>query len=137
MSSKLAVSIHILVLLAARQDALLTSEYIACSVSTNPVVIRRILGSLRRAGMVRSHPGQNGGWELARRPEAITLLDAFEAVEHEPVFALHPKQPNHNCSIGKSIQTALLETFDEVEQAMERQLASTSVADVLKRLNSV
>ena len=80
-NSRFAVAIHILTMLAYQQPELLTSGFIACSVTTNPVVIRRVLGDLRRAGLVTSQAGSGGGWKLRREPEQITLLDAYEAVK--------------------------------------------------------
>ena len=59
----------------------LTSEFIACSVNTNPALIRRLLGSLRDAGIVESRTGVGGGSTLLIDPERITLLDILRAVE--------------------------------------------------------
>ena len=50
-NSRFTVTVHILALLALEQKPL-SSKYIAASVNTNPVVIRRILGLLSRAGLV-------------------------------------------------------------------------------------
>ena len=99
-NSRMTVAIHILsfmVLWEQRRVELVTSEHIASSVNTSPVVIRRLLGLLRRRGLVRSHRGANAGWTLVRRPEAITLLDIYNAVEDAPIFALHASPPNRNC----------------------------------------
>jgi DNA-binding IscR family transcriptional regulator len=67
---RFTVAIHVLCLLAAQHPQPLTSEFIAGSVNTNPVVIRRLLGSLRRAGLVKSQPGVSGGWELVANTTA-------------------------------------------------------------------
>ena len=84
LSSKLSVGIHILTIFALKPGEPLTSEFIACSVNTNPVVIRRLLGSLRAAGIVESKAGVGGGWSLLVDPERITLLDILLAVEPRP-----------------------------------------------------
>ena len=57
MSSKTSVAIHILTMLALKGECVVTSELIAESVNTNPVVIRRLMGLLREAGLVDSRPG--------------------------------------------------------------------------------
>ncbi|MCA1734101.1 MAG: Rrf2 family transcriptional regulator, partial [Acidobacteria bacterium] len=51
-SSRFAVATHILTVLAVRGDEPSSSNLIASSVGTNPVVIRRLLGMLGRAGLV-------------------------------------------------------------------------------------
>lgn len=132
-SSRFAMATHILTLLALHDDEPLTSETIAESVNTNPVVIRRTLAGLREAGIVASHSGAGGGWRLTGRPEAITLCDVFRAVESEQVLALHPKSPQGSCAVGRSICRTLEGVFDAAEAAMVGQLASVTIADVMRR----
>ena len=135
-NSRFAVAIHILTLLAYQHPDLLTSEFIACSVTTNPVVIRRVLGELRRAGLVASQAGSGGGWRLVRLPRAITLLDAYEAVREGALFALPPQRPNPFCAIGKTMQQIVSGFFAESEAALEQSLAQTTIADVLARVQA-
>lgn len=130
--SRFAVAVHTLALLALAEEQPVTSEFVADSVNTNPVVIRRILGALREAGLVTSQPGAGGGWKLTRRPETITLLDVYQAVEEKPLFALHHRPPNQNCRVGRNIQSALTAFFGEAETAMEQGLARRTVAEVLR-----
>jgi len=101
----------------------------AGSVGTHPVVIRRILGSLRRAGLVSSQSGPGGGWQLCRDAAAMTLLDVYRAVEDEPVLRVH--EPGHCCPVGASVGNTLNAIFDRAETAMERQLASVTLASVV------
>ena len=77
LSSKLSVGIHILTIFALKPGEPLTSEFIACSVNTNPVVIRRLLGSLRAAGIVESRAGVGGGWSLLVDPKPVSTARVF------------------------------------------------------------
>ena len=43
----------------------MTSEALAKCLGTNPVVVRRTMGSLREAGLVAAERGHGGGWRLA------------------------------------------------------------------------
>src|SRR6202043_3087491 len=98
LSSKLSVGIHILTIFGLKPGEALTSEFIASSVNTNPVVIRRFLGWLGDAGIVESKTGVGGGWSLLVDPERITLLDILRAVEPKnEIFALHRREPNPDC----------------------------------------
>lgn len=129
-NTRFTVAIHTLTVLSQGQPEPVTSEYIAGSVNTNPVVIRRVLGGLRRARLVESQGGNGGGWRLAKDPAAITLADIYRAVDGEPLFPLHHRDPNPNCPVGKHIQRALIERFAAANAAMEAELARTSLADV-------
>ena len=133
-NSRFAVGIHILTALAYKHDEPFTSEAIAASVNTNPVVIRRALGDLRRAGLVVSQPGNRGGWRLTREPDQITLRDAYNAVQQGSLFASPPRAPNPQCPIGKTICGALSDFFAEAEEAMKDRLSEHTIADVLARV---
>jgi Rrf2 family protein len=129
---RFTVAIHVLCLLAAKRSQPLTSEFIAGSVNTNPVVIRRILAVLRRAGLVKSHPGVSGGWELVARPEQITLGALYQVVRPGTVFAMHSRQPNVLCPIGRNIQRGLGAHYQKAQAALEAELDRSTIADVVK-----
>ena len=130
-SSRVAVAVHVLAYLAWRRNEVATSERIAASVNTNPVVVRRIVGALRNAGMVSVQPGVGGGALLAREPGDITLLDVYRAVEDgEELFSLHPQQPRRDCNVGGNIQAVLQGVFCRARMAMEEVLEGVTVADV-------
>jgi Rrf2 family protein len=137
LSSKLSVGIHIMTIFALKPDEPLTSEFIACSVNTNPVVIRRLLGLLREAGIVESRTGVGGGWSLLVAPERITLLDILRAVEpRNEIFALHRSEPNPECPCGLHIQAVLTEAYARIEEGMTRQLADITIACIAGKIRS-
>jgi Rrf2 family protein len=131
LNSQFAVAIHALTLLAYAGPEPITSEFIAGSVMTNPVVIRRVMALLRAAKLVRSRGGPGGGWQLVRAPAAITLRDVYRAVASGALFALQSSSPNPRCPVGRTIQGALTSRFDAAHLAMERDLEHTTVADLL------
>ncbi|MFD7900403.1 Rrf2 family transcriptional regulator [Streptomyces sp. NPDC059568] len=109
-----------------------TSEQIAGSVNTNPVVIRRLLAELRKAGLVESRRGAGAGWTLARELKSITLLDVYEAVEPGALFALHRATPNQECPVGFGIRPTMQGIYAGIEETVRTELARTTVADVLR-----
>jgi Rrf2 family protein len=129
---RFTVAIHVLCLLAAQHPQPLTSEFIAGSVNTNPVVIRRILGVLRKAGLVKSQPGVSGGWDLVATPESITLGGLYQLMRPGTVFAMHSQQPNVLCPVGRNIQRGLGSHYQKAQAAMEAELDRTTIADVLR-----
>jgi Rrf2 family protein len=139
-NSRLTIAVHALAWLALAQrrgQDPLTSEQVAASINTNPVIVRRSLGDLRRAGLVAVRRGAGAGWRLARPPERITLLSVYESVESAPLFAMHHAEPNQECPVGRGIWPALSSVYERVEQAVRRQLAATTVADVLDQTLAV
>src|SRR5262245_3923196 len=133
-NSRLTIAVHALAWMAlAQRHGLerLTSDQVAASVNTNPVIIRRSLGDLRQAGLVNVRHGAAAGWSLARAPEQISLLDVYHAVGQEPLFGMHHAEPNLECPVGRGIRPALGRVYGGIERALRRELGRTSVADVL------
>ena len=135
-TSRFAVGIHILSLLEINKDTVNTSDFLAGSVGTNPVVIRRITGMLSKAGLVDVKPGVAGA-KLKKEAADITLLDVYRAVnavEEDALFSVHDS-PNPACVVGRNIQNAISPIFISAQKAMEDQLASVSIADVIYDLS--
>ena len=133
-SSRFAVAVHVLTLMAWADEEPLKSEQVAESVNTNAVVIRRMLCELAESDLVVSQTGSMGGSKLARLPERITLLDIYQAVESRGVFSLHRHPPNPDCPVGVNIGAVLNGVLDEVDSAVERVLANLTLRDVVSRL---
>jgi Rrf2 family protein len=136
-NSRLTIAAHVLAWMALAQrrgQELLTSDQVAASVNTNPVIIRRSLGDLRRAGLVEVRHGAGAGWSLARTPQEISLLDVYDAVEQQqPLFGMHRTEPNLECPVGRGIRPALDHVYGGVEQTLRRELRRTSIADMLRQ----
>ncbi|AYL39780.1 Rrf2 family transcriptional regulator [Streptomyces fungicidicus] len=134
-NSRLTIAAHALAWIGLYQrqgHEVATSEQIATSANTNPVVIRRLLGELRKAGLVESRRGAGAGWSLARELESMTLLDVYEAVEPGPLFALHRTAPDQGCVVGHGIQPAMQNIYEGIEQTLRHELARVTLENVLR-----
>jgi Rrf2 family protein len=133
-STRFAVGVHLLTLLSSAPDgAVKSSEEMAGSVGSNPVHVRRVLGRLRSAGLVRSRPGVGGGWRLTREPEAITLGDVWRATRAPDGQLLGLHAANPNCEIGREIHGVLADIDREAARALEAQLDATTILEVTRR----
>ncbi|UFJ41041.1 Rrf2 family transcriptional regulator [Brevibacillus humidisoli] len=126
-SSRFSVAVHILSLLHFCKDERPTSEFIAGSVNTNPVVVRRIMGMLSKAGLIKTSQGVPGA-TLACPIGDITMLDVYRAVQadQDELFAMHD-HPNPSCPVGRTIQKSLDVVFSHAQQAMENELANVTI----------
>jgi Rrf2 family protein len=134
-NGRFAISVHILTLLTAAKDELLSSEYLAGSINVNPVLVRKELGNLRRHGMVESKEGKNGGSCLAKPASQIKLSEVYAAVKQDALLGHSKNKPNPDCPIGRDIAQHLDSLYDEVELALMKKLGQTTVADFLKKFN--
>lgn len=92
-----------------------------------------MLGLLQRAGLVKSRRGANAGWTFARRSDAITLLDVYNAVENAPLFGMHASPPSRTCPVGRGIQPALTKVYGSLEKQLRERLAKTRVSQVFAK----
>ncbi|MGI4745593.1 MAG: Rrf2 family transcriptional regulator [Janthinobacterium lividum] len=134
-ATRFSVATHIMLLMATEPVGRLTSPRIAVSVNTNPVVVRRIMRMLARAGLVHVRRGQ-GGASLGREASAISLDDVWCAVHPAPAPPLLPLHatPDPDCPVGGQVHWLFGEVFSGAETAMRVALAATSLADMKARL---
>ena len=134
-SSRFTIAIHILICVELYgKDDPATSESLAGSIGAHPVVIRRILGQLRRAGLITVARGREGGAHIVRPLADITLADVFRAVESigdNTLFSFH-ENPNPACPVGRSIHNILDGHLAAIQRAMEREMQQTTLADVMQ-----
>jgi Rrf2 family protein len=133
-NSRLTLAVHTLTWLARFGDLyeFATSERIARSVNTNPVILRGLLSMMEKQHLVSVQRGSNAGWKLARKPEEITLLDVYRAVKPQPLFSLHHTPPNEHCVVGHSISPVLQEVYANIQSTLDQELARTTIADILR-----
>jgi Rrf2 family protein len=129
---RFAFAVHVLTVLAQRADAACSSTWLARTVNTNPVVIRRLLLDLGRAGLIRSERGPQGGARLRLDPHRILLGAVYRSVEGGGLFGRHPRRPLASCPIGRRIETVLSDIHERGWKAVERELDAISLADVVK-----
>lgn len=137
-NTRFAVAIHTAGMLALDGKLCVTSETIAKSVSTNPVVVRRVIAMLAKNGLVVVRKGKGGGATLARAAAEITLADVYKAIEPGPLLPiprlagsirLGPEKPEG--SISQSVGPVLTEFFAHAEAGMLRRLDDFTLADFI------
>lgn len=136
-NSRFAVATHIMAGLSLQENKLFSSTSLAVSVNTNPVVVRRILGDLQRAGLVETVAGKAGGSRLARSPNAINLSDIFAAVEAGELFAFNSSAPNRHCALSCEMKTILEPVFRNACRALSRELEKVPLSAISKRAKAV
>jgi Rrf2 family protein len=125
------MAVHALAVLAYNQGDRVTSTLLADSINTHPVIIRRLLLTLQRARLIETCKGAGAGSRLSRSPRRINLAEVYRAVEETEPFTTPARKPNAACPVGHCMQETLARIFASAEEALERDLAKTSLADVM------
>lgn len=136
MDSRLSRVLHVLLHMARHEDPF-TSEQIAQMLQTNPVVVRRTLGSLRKNGYLNSEKGHGGGWTLACDLNQTTLLDIYQAMDSPRIFAMGHDQPHPDCAVEQVINQALETSLREAEQVLLDRFAAVTLAQLATEFDHI
>jgi Rrf2 family protein len=100
----------------------------------NPTAVK-ILGSLASAEIIETREGSRGGVRLAKPPQKITLLDIFTAIEtNKPMFRQDHKLRVTGVKPSRA-QQSVSTILADAEAAMKAELAKTTIADLMVKLN--
>ena len=131
-SSRFTVALHIFTCVDTFGDKYkITSDFLAESINTNPVIIRKILTQLKNAGLITVARG-TGGITPTRPLREITFNDVYEAIEpleNGDLFNFHAS-PNPNCPVGRNIHTLLDDKLKAIQLAMENEMRKYTVDDL-------
>lgn len=139
-TSRFAIATHLctsLALEAEKGPGSATSEYLASSVNTHPVVIRRLLGRLAKAELVSTCPGKHGGFTLARPAKTITLWDIYQAMGAEPIFAPNTHAVNPQCPVSIHMRQALDPVMQGAEEALKKELGRRKLSALAAALKDL
>lgn len=127
--SRLSGVLHVL-LHMAEEGRPMTSEQLSKTLSTNPVVIRRIMAGLRDMGIVQSERGHGGGWTISRDLATVSLRDVYTALGEPMVFALGNRQEMPDCLVEQAVNAALDDAFQAAEALLIQRLGEVTLADL-------
>ena len=108
----------------------MTSEALAKCLGTNPVVVRRTMGSLREAGLVAAERGHGGGWRLAADLSTITLRQLHEVLGEPAIFAMGNRNEGPGCLVEQAVNAALDGAFAEAEALLLERFGAINLADL-------
>lgn len=132
-NTKCSLALHILLLVAVCSDQKkMTSENIARSTGSNPVIVRNLLGSLKQAGIVTVHRG-SGGTELAMSPDEISVWMVYKAVDPSSIqnlMGLH-QNPSPKCPVGSRIHNLLDEPYGNIRKSVQGVMSDYTLANLV------
>lgn len=130
-STRFSDSIHLLAFIYIFKGKLpLTSDNIASSIQTSPVMVRKLMSTLKKADLLETRHG-TASPEIARPIDQISLLDVYLAIEKDkPLFEIDHKT-NPECPVGGNIQPTLEKFYLEAEIAAKAKLNQIKMSDIV------
>ena len=130
--NRLSRVLHVLMHLGETDDPI-TSEMIGQMLNTNPSLVRRTMGLLRKAGIVSSTKGHGGGWYLEKQLANLSLVDVYAALGEPKLFAIGASDDTPACLLERSANTATQGALDAARQTFLNTLAAQSVGDLIEQ----
>jgi Rrf2 family protein len=128
-NTRFATAVHIMTLLAKSPQEWLTSEWVAGSINVNPVIVRKEISVLKEAGLIISRQGKEGGSQIAKNADMITISEIYKAVKNTEVLGKKNQNPNPACSVGKEINVHLNTLFEETDRLVVNFLGDKSLQE--------
>ena len=132
-STKCSIAVHCLIFIhEANGVTKVTSKLLAESTGCNPVVIRNILSSLKKAGLI-TVPRGTGGAELCADPTQITLYQIYSALEPKgltSIIGIHPCQ-GRTCPVAQNIRCVLRKPYHQIEEAIQSTMENTTLQSMI------
>lgn len=133
-SMKCSVAVHCLIFIyEAKGIAKVTSQLLSESTGSNPVVIRNILSSLKKAGLI-TVPRGTGGAELCADPSQITLYQIYTALEPEGLSSLigiHSCQ-QRSCPVAQNIHQVLRTPYQKIEDSIKEAMEGVTLQSMIE-----
>jgi Rrf2 family protein len=128
-------AVHIMTALAFSPEDVIGSQKLAASVNTNPVVVRRLLLALRRAGLIETFTGKRGGARLRKKPNRISLVDIYDAVERRPVISVNKRRALRQCRVSCHMKSIMSCVAESTEQAVREHLRGITLAQLVRKVH--
>lgn len=127
-TAKVDYGLRAAVELAAAPHPPVKSDSLAHSQEIPPKYLESILADLRRAGLVASQRGSDGGYRLALEPDEITVADIIRAVEG-PLADVHGTSPERVDYLGPAV--GLRRVWVATRAALRTVLEQVTLADIV------
>ena len=138
-SRQCSVAVHCLIFIhEAKGIAKVTSNLLAESTGSNPVVIRNILSALKKAGLI-TVPRGTGGAELCADPSQITLYQIYSALEPDGVtsiIGIHPCD-GRPCPVAQNIRKVLEPPYHKIEDAVKEAMEGITLQSMIDDFHGI
>lgn len=130
MTGEFAIAVHALVCLK-HKNGMLSSDSLAENVCTNPARIRKVMAKLKKAQLIGTKEGLDGGYYLLKDSDAISLREIGEAIEADYVSATWKSGNNQMaCLISSGMANIMDDIYEDLNEMCKQKLQHITIADI-------
>ncbi len=130
MTSDFCVAVHALVFLNRRQ-CILSSEELAQNICTNPARVRKVMARLKRAGLIETKEGAEGGYRFVLDPGAVSLRSIGDALGvHYVSSSWRSGDCDLPCLVASGMAHIMDGIFDELNELCRTHLDGMTIRHI-------
>lgn len=134
MTGEFAIAVHALVYLNHRGD-IVSSDTLATNVCTNPARIRKVMAKLKKAGLLSTKEGVDGGYIFVHDPARVNLRQVCEALDVQVVTAAWKSgNTSMECLIASGMGAIMDNVYDRLDKKCKEELELITIADIDQRI---
>lgn len=136
---KCSIAVHCLIFIhKAKGVAKVTSNLLSESTGCNPVIIRNIVSSLKKAGLITVARG-TGGAELCADPSQITLYEIYSTFKPDGVstiIGIHNCQ-GRKCPLAQNIHQILQSPYNKIEDSIKQTMKTITLQSMIDEFDKL
>lgn len=130
MTGEFAIAVHALVYLNHKKEVL-SSDELAANVCTNPARVRKVMAKLKKAGLLSTKEGAEGGYYFSRNADEVNLNLICEAVDAQVVSASWKSgNKGMKCLIASGMADIMDGIYDQLNLECKRKLSEITISDI-------
>lgn len=134
MTSEFAIAVHALVYLNHRQETV-SSETLASNVCTNPARVRKVMAKLKKAGIITTKEGLEGGYHFEKDSSSVNLREICDALEVDFVSASWKSgDKDMNCMIASGMAAIMDDIYGDLDELCRKRLESITIATIEQKI---
>lgn len=134
MTSEFTIAVHALVFLNHKQ-AVYSSDGVAANVCTNPARIRKVMSCLKKAGLIETKEGIDGGYSFTKDPNTVTLDMVAGALNITFVSASWKTgDPHQQCLIASGMDGIMTGIYEDLDRCCRERLKQMTIADIDRQI---
>lgn len=134
MTSEFAIAVHALVYLNHRQETV-SSETLASNVCTNPARVRKVMAKLKKAGIITTKEGLEGGYHFEKDSSSVNLREICDALEVDFVSASWKSgDKDMKCMIASGMAAIMDDIYGDLDELCRKRLESITIATIEQKI---
>lgn len=130
LSKKIEYSLMAMQFMAGRPSTVVSAKDISQAFGISPALVAKVLQALAKASLIRSYHGINGGYQLAKEAQFISIADVIRAVEGvDKAIVECQHDGNKPCDVLDNC--TIREPLSVLQERINNTFTSMSVAELV------